>query len=326
MTTDSHLEQGPSHGAGDPAGAPENTAQKAAPDGEAGRAAESKRRRGDALFSYAALTPAFVILIGFTVAPFVMSAWRSVQSRGGDFTGDNYARMIDDGVFHQVLTNNLIYTAVTVPATVAVSLGLALLGARVVRARTLARVAFLAPAVLPVVAAGTIWVYFYQPSFGVLNSIASFLGLPTLNWLGSSATALPAMMVVAVWQQAGLFVLFYLAALLAQDTQLREAAHVEGTKPWTFFRRVTWPLLMPTTLFVAVVATANSFKQVDLVFVMTQGGPANSTKLLLYYVWEAGFSQFRAEYAAAITVVLVLILLLVAVVQIRLLDRKIHYR
>ena len=134
------------------------------------------------------------------------------------------------------------------------------------------------------------------------------------------------MMVVAVWQQAGLFVIFYLAALLTQDPQLREAARVEGTHPWTFFRRVTWPLLMPTTLFVGVIATANSFKQVDLVFVMTQGGPHDSTALMLYYVWQAGFGQFRPEYAAAITVVLVVILLLVAILQIKLLDKRIHYR
>ncbi len=285
-----------------------------------------RRGRADALFSYAALAPAFIILLGFTVLPFLMSAYTSLTSRGGELTTANFQRMLDDGVFHQALTNNLVYTAVTVPSTILVSLGLAILGAKVVRAKALARVAYLAPAVLPIVAAGSIWVYFYQPNFGVLNGIAGFLGLPTLNWLGSSATALPAMMVVAVWQQAGLFVLFYLAALLAQDPQLREAARVEGTSAWTFFRRVTWPLLMPTTLFVGVVATANSFKQVDLVFVMTQGGPHDSTNLLLYYVWQTGFGQFRPEYSAAITVVLVTILLLVAVIQIRLLDRRIHYR
>ncbi|GAA1825554.1 carbohydrate ABC transporter permease [Nesterenkonia flava] len=289
-------------------------------------AALKRRRRADALFSYAALTPAFVILIGFTVLPFILSAWRSLQTNQGEFTTANYERMLSDSVFHQVIQNQLVYTAVTVPATIGVSLGLAVLGAKVVRAKALARVAFLAPTVLPIVAAGTIWVYFYQPNFGVLNGIAGFLGLPELNWLGISTTALPAMMVVAVWQQAGLFVIFYLAALLTQDPQLREAARVEGTKPWTFFRRVTWPLLMPTTLFVGVVATANSFKQVDLIFVMTQGGPHDSTNLMLYYVWQTAFGQFRPEYSAAITVMLVLILLLVAIVQIRLLDKRIHYR
>lgn len=295
-------------------------------DRNTARRFQQKRQRADSLFSYAALTPAFVILIGFTVLPFIFSAINSFQARGGGFTTANYERMVGDGVFHQVLTNNLIYTLVTVPATIAVSLGLALLGTKIVRGKTLARVSFLAPAVLPIVAAGSIWLYFYQPNFGVINTVASTLGLPTLNWLGSSGTALPAMMVVAVWQQAGLFVIFYLAALLSQDPQLREAAQVEGTRPWTFFRRVTWPLVMPTTLFVGVVATANSFKQVDLVFVMTQGGPHDSTNLMLYYIWQSAFGQFRPEYSAAITVVLVIILLLIAVMQIRLLDKRIHYR
>ena len=291
-----------------------------------GSNALKKRRRSDSFFAYGALAPAFIILLGFTVLPFLRSVWRSVQTPGGEITTGNYERMVEDGVFHQVIQNQLVYTAVTVPATIAVSLGLAILGAKVVRGKALARVSFLAPAVMPVVAAGAIWLYFYQPNFGVINGVASFLGLPVLNWLGSSSTALPAMLVVAVWQQAGLFVIFYLAALLNQDTQLREAARIEGTRPWTFFRRVTWPLLMPTTLFVAVMATANSVKQVDHVFVMTQGGPHDSTSLMLYYIWQTGFGQFRPEYAAAITVILVGILLLVAVLQIRLLDKHIHYR
>mgnify|MGYP001942154297 CR=1 FL=1 len=288
--------------------------------------AMARQARGDAMFSYAALMPAFIILGGFTVVPFLLSAWRSVQDRGGEFSTENYQRMLDDGVFHQVISNQLIYTLVTVPVTIAVSLGLAVLGAKVLRGKAIARVSFLAPAMLPTVAAGAIWLYFYQPNFGMLNAVANALGLPGMNWLGSSETALSAMMVVAVWQQAGLFVIFYLAALLSQDPQLREAARIERTRPWTFFRRVTWPLLMPTTLFVGVIATSNSFKQVDLLFVMTQGGPSDSTNLMLYYVWETAFGQFRQEYSAAITVLLVIILMVIAVAQIRLLDKRIHYR
>lgn len=311
-------------GSGAETGAEMSTAS--VPGTEPGERALRRRRRADALFSYTALTPAFVILIGFTVLPFGLSAWRSIRTPAGEFTTENYERMLDDSVFHQVIGNQLLYTAVTVPATIVVSIALAVLGAKVARGRSLARVSFLAPAVLPIVAAGTIWVYFYQPNFGVLNGIAGALGLSGVNWLGTSETALSAMMVVAVWQQAGLFVIFYLAALLTQDPQLREAARIEGTGAWTFFRRVTWPLLMPTTLFVGVIATANSFKQVDLVFVMTQGGPADSTNLMLYYVWQTAFGQFRQEYSAAITVILVLILLLIAIVQIRLLDKRIHYR
>lgn len=295
-------------------------------ESSAAERAMARQTRGDAMFSYAALMPAFIILVGFTVVPFLLSAWRSVQDRGGEFSTENYQRMLDDGVFHQVISNQLIYTLVTVPLTIAVSLGLAVLGAKVLRGKAIARVSFLAPAMLPTVAAGAIWLYFYQPNFGMLNAVANALGLPGMNWLGSSETALSAMMVVAVWQQAGLFVIFYLAALLSQDPQLREAARIEGTRPWTFFRRVTWPLLMPTTLFVGVIATSNSFKQVDLLFVMTQGGPSDSTNLMLYYVWETAFGQFRQEYSAAITVLLVIILMVIAVAQIRLLDKRIHYR
>ena len=266
------------------------------------------------------------VLLGFTVLPFLLSVRTSVHTRDGGLSAAQYQRMVDDQVFHQVIQNNLVFTLVTVPATIAVSLGLALLVARVVRGSTLLRTAVLSPAVLPIVAAGSVWLYFYQPTFGPLNSVMALLGLPERNWLGETATALPAMMVVTVWQQAGLFVIFYLAALLSMDPQLREASQIEGAGRWYHFRRVTWPTLMPTTLFVGVIATANSFKQVDLVFVLTQGGPENSTNLLLYYIWRSAFAQFRPDYAAAITVVLVVILLAVAVIQIRLLDKRIHYR
>src|SRR5690625_614089 len=276
------------------------------------------RDRGDTWFSYAAVFPAMAVLLGFTVLPFLLSVRTSVHTRDGGLSAAQYQRMVDDQVFHQVFQYNLVFTLVTVPATIAVSLGLALLVARVVRGSTLLRTAVLSPAVLPIVAAGSVWLYFYQPTFGPLNSVMALLGLPERNWLGETATAPPAMMVVTVWQQAGLFVIFYLAALLSMDPQLREASQIEGAGRWYRFRRVTWPTLMPTTLFVGVIATANSFKQVDLVFVLTQGGPENSTNLLLYYIWRSAFAQFRPDYAAAITVVLVVILLAVAVIQIRL--------
>lgn len=283
------------------------------------------KARGDALFSYAAIFPAMFFLLGFTVLPFILSVVRSLQSRDG-FTTVQYEAMVSDEVLHQVLWNNLLFSAVTVPATIAVSLGLALLVVRVTRGSSVLRTAVLSPTILPVVAAGSVWLFFYQPSFGTLNAILKALGFSGRNWLGDTSTALPAIMTVSVWQQAGLFVIFYVAALLSIDPQLKEASSIEGAGRFYHFRRVTWPMLMPTTLFVAVMSTANSFKQVDLIFVLTQGGPQNSTNLLLYYIWRLSFGQFRDNYASAITVILVIILLAVAIFQIQVLDKRIHYR
>jgi sn-glycerol 3-phosphate transport system permease protein len=179
---------------------------------------------------------------------------------------------------------------------------------------------------LPLVGAAAIWVFMYQPDFGVINAVLEKFGFARLNLLGQPSTVLPALMVVMVWKEAGFFMLLYLAALQSIPEELNEAAVLEGAGEWYRFRRVTFPLLMPMTLFASIVALANSFKSVDMLFVMTNGGPADASRLLLYHIWDTAFVQRRPEYAAAVTTVLVSILVVLAVVQIRALDRRIHYR
>ena len=114
-------------------------------------------------------------------------------------------------------------------------------------------------------------------------------GLGELNWFGNTATALPAIIVIAIWKEAGFYMIFYLAALQSLPPDLREAAALEGASRWTFFRRVVWPLLMPTTLFVFINAAIDAFRLVDQIVVITKGGPDNATTILLYYIYEVGF-------------------------------------
>ena len=139
-------------------------------------------------------------------------------------------------------------------------------------------------------------------------------------------TVLGCLIVVTVWKEAGFFMIFYLAALQAIPPALAEAAAIEGASRWYFFRRVVFPLLMPTTLFVMVNAVINSFRLVDHIVVMTRGGPNNATSLLLYHIYNVGFSYWDTGYAAALTVVLLAILGLAAAGQFALLDRKVHYQ
>src|SRR5205814_8987456 len=167
---------------------------------------------------------------------------------------------------------------------------------------------------------------FYTPEYGLLEQFLRLFGLPTHNWLGSQSTALPAMMVVAVWKEAGFFMIFYLAALQSMSPHLAEAAAIEGASRWYFFRRVTFPLLMPTTLFVLVNAVINAFRLVDHVVVMTRGGPDNATELLLYYIYEIEFRFWDPAYAATLTIVLLAVLGLAALGQLGFLDRRVHYR
>jgi sn-glycerol 3-phosphate transport system permease protein len=188
------------------------------------------------------------------------------------------------------------------------------------------RMAYFTPTVLPMIAVANIWLFFYTPQYGLLEQVTGALGLPSHNWLGDPRTALACVTLVAVWKEAGFFMIFYLAALQTLNPSLKEAAAIEGASRWYFFRRVQWPLLMPTTLFVLVNAVVNAFRLVDHVFILTRGGPDNATSLLLYHLYEVGFKFWDTAYAAAITVVLVVVLASVALFQFFVLDKKVHYK
>ena len=186
--------------------------------------------------------------------------------------------------------------------------------------------AYFLPTMLPMIAVANIWLFFYTPDYGLFDRIIAWFGGGRHNWLGDASTALPAMIAVAVWKEAGFFMIFYLAALQTMPTDLREAAALEGSSRWNYFRRVTVPLLMPTTLFVLVNAVINAFRVIDHIVVMTRGGPDNATTLLLYYVYEAGFRFWDTAAAATATVVLLTIMALAAVFQFGVLGRRVHYR
>jgi sn-glycerol 3-phosphate transport system permease protein len=176
------------------------------------------------------------------------------------------------------------------------------------------------------IAVANIWLFFYTPQYGLLEQITALFGLPSHNWLGSPSTALGAVTAVAVWKEAGFFMIFYLAALQTLNPSLREAAAIEGASRWYFFRRVQWPLLMPTTLFVLINAVINAFRMVDHLFVLTRGGPNNASTLLLYRLYEVGFQFWDTGYAAAMTIVLVVVLASVALFQFFVLDKRVHYK
>jgi sn-glycerol 3-phosphate transport system permease protein len=224
------------------------------------------------------------------------------------------------------MSNNALYAALTIPASIALALAMAIFVQGRIAGRAFLRMSYFTPTVLPLIAVANIWVFFFLPGFGLFEQIRAIFGLSPQNWIGQPATALYAVTVVSVWSQAGFFMIFYLAALQSIPDSLREAAVLEGTPRWTFFRRVTWPLLMPTTLFLSVNATINAFRTVDHIFVMTQGGPNNASMLLLYYIYDIGFRFWDTAYAATLTVVMVAILAVVGLGQFFLMDRRIHYK
>jgi sn-glycerol 3-phosphate transport system permease protein len=193
-------------------------------------------------------------------------------------------------------------------------------------ARALVRTAYFTPTILPMIAVANIWLFFYTPQIGLLDQLRSLFGWAGHSWLGDPRTVLGCLMVLSVWKDAGFFMIFYLAALQGIPPELEEAAMIEGASRWYFFRRITLPLLMPTTLFVLVNATINSFKLVDHVFILTKGGPDNASSLLLYYIYEVAFGFWDTAYASTLTVVLLVILSLLAITQFTSLERKVHYQ
>ncbi|HEY0419433.1 MAG TPA: sugar ABC transporter permease [Acetobacteraceae bacterium] len=286
----------------------------------------------ETLQAWALILPALVLLVAFTHWPALATLWDSLfstprGSRPPRFVGlDNYAALIDDPVFWRAMRNNAVYAVATIPASVVLALAMALAVNTALPGRALLRMAYFTPTMLPMIAVANIWLFFFTPDYGLFDSIAAIFGLGRHNWLGEAATALPAMIMVAVWKEAGFFMIFYLAALQAMPPDLKEAADLEGSSRWNFFRRVTLPLLMPTTLFVLVNAVINAFRLVDHIVVMTRGGPDNATTLLLYYIYEMGFRFWDTAMAATLTVVLLGLLGGLAWVQFGVLGRRVHYR
>jgi sn-glycerol 3-phosphate transport system permease protein len=276
--------------------------------------------------------PAVVLLAAFTHVPAVATFIDGFYStpRGGrpaHFIGvAQYSRMIADPIFWQALTNNLLYALITVPLAIGLALAMALWVNGRVPGRAVLRLAFFTPTILPMVAAANIWLFFYTPGYGLLDQVGHLLGFGSINWLGDTKTVLPALMAVTIWKESGFFMIFFLAALQQVPVDVYEAARMENATRWQIFRRITWPLVMPTTLFVGINALINAFRIVDQVIAMTGGGPNNATSLLLFYIYQVAFSFWDSSYAAALSSVLLIVLALVACAQFFLLDRKIHYR
>ncbi len=291
-----------------------------------------ERARMGQVYAWLLLLPAAVLLAAFTHYPTIATLGQSFFSTGtatrpSVFVGlENYQLLLGDEVFWKVANNNFWYAIGTIPASIAIAILMAVWVNGKLPARGLVRMAYFTPTILPMIAVANIWLFFYTPDIGLIDQVAAKFGIAGHNWLGNPDTVLGCLIVMTVWKEAGFFMIFYLAALQSLPPELEEAARVEGASRWYFFRRVTFPLLMPTTLFVFVNAVINSFKLVDHLFILTKGGPDNASSLLLYYIYEVAFSFFDEAYAATLTVVLLGVLAIVAIGQFVFLEKRIHYR
>ena len=284
------------------------------------------------LYGWLLLLPAALFLLAFTYYPTIATLAKSVFSQGtairpSEFVGlENYTFMLEDDVFWRVAWNNVIYALFTIPISIVLALMMAIWVNSRLKYKSLARMSFFLPTMLPMIAVANIWLFFYSPEIGLIDQVTAVFGVESHNWLGDPDTVLGCIIVITIWKEAGFFMIFYLAALQTLSPELEEAARLEGASRWYYFRRIMFPLLMPTTLFVLINAIINSFKLVDHLFILTKGGPDNASSLLLYYIYEVAFSFLDQAYASTLTVILLAVLAIIAIGQFVFLDKKVHYQ
>lgn len=231
----------------------------------------------------------------------------------------NYTRLIDSPIFWIALKNTFYFVLVGGPLTMAVSLGAALLvNARLVRFRGFFRTLYFAPFVTTLVAVAIVWRYLYHRQYGLINHALGAVGIPPVDWLGDPSWAMPAIILLAVWKNFGYNMLIFIAGLQAIPQELYEAAYLDGAGPWRRFRHVTLPMLGPTLLFVGLITMIGFFQLFAEPYVMTQGGPLQSTTSMVLLMYEEGFRWWRMGYAAAVAFVLFLVILAFMLVQRRL--------
>ncbi len=294
---------------------------------------DGRRRRPllPVLRPYLYLLPTFFFLFVFTHWPILRTFYVSffkwnMATPKMEFVGlANYAQAWNAPVFWEVLQNNLLFAAGTVPLTLGLALVLALLINQKIRRLAIYRVFLFYPTMIPMAAAAMIWLWILTPNYGLLNYYGRWFGLPDIHWLGDNKLAIWALVLVGVWKRVGYYMVIYLAGLQVIPEHLYEAARIEGAGPWQRFWKVTFPLVSPTTFFVAVMVVIDSFQAIDQVYLMTGGGPGNSTNLFIFYIYQNAFRFFDFGYASAISAILFLILLGLTVLAFRTLHRKVHY-
>ncbi len=290
------------------------------------------RKRHIPVLPYLLVTPTVFFVALFTAWPTLLAIYQSffrqrmniAKYREPTFIGlGNYANLFTNPDFHQVLVNTAIYVLGTVPLSIALAFVIALLLNRRVPGLGLWRLSFFHPNILPMVSAATIWMFFFTPDYGLFNTTLQFLGYRgPQNWTANPDLALLAVMIVALWKNAGYYMIFYLAGLQNLPSDVFEAAALDGASWWQQLWHIAVPLLRRTTLFISTIAFISAFQTVDHIFVLTQGGPGMASTTLLYWLWQVRFEYQDIGRSAALTVILVAVLLVFTVTNFTLSERR----
>lgn len=284
--------------------------------------------RNHPLTPFLFLIPGVIILGAFIFYPMLNAIWLSFTNYNivtdAEFIGlENYKVLFSDALFWKVLGQTLLYLVIVVPALVILPIFLAILVNQQVKGIGFFRSAYYVPVVTSMVVVGIAWKWVYADK-GILNYILESLGLISepVNWLTSTTTSIFAVMVVTVWKGLGYYMVIYLAGLQSISDDLYEAADIDGASKWKQIWHITIPLLMPSIMIVTIMSSISAMKVFEEIYVMTGGGPLNSSKTLVFYIYEEAFDKLQMGYASAAGVVLFIITLIFSVINIKFMSKK----
>src|SRR5699024_8963589 len=290
------------------------------------------RRRLRNLGIFALLAgPNVLLLLVFVYRPLLLSFYYSLLqwnmgSPVARFVGlQNYVRWFTDPDTPQIMATTAVFAVATVGGALVLGLAMALLLNQKLAGRGFARTVAFAPYVLSGIAVGMLWLYIFNPRYGLLSVLLDGLGLSSPEWYSTTPWALIMIIIVYLWKNVGYVALIYLAGLQAIPQDLRDAASLDGAGRIGTFRAVVWPLLGPVTFFLLITTMLSSLQSFDLIRAMTDGGPLGSTTTLMYQLYLEGFQTGRAGYASASATILFIILLIITAIQLKFVERKVHY-
>jgi sn-glycerol 3-phosphate transport system permease protein len=290
------------------------------------------RNRVEQVVPYLFIAPSILVFGTFFIYPIFYSIYLSFMkwnliSPNKTYIGlENYHDLMLSEEFRRALGNTLIYTLGSVTISLAIGLGLAILLNSQKRWAAWVQAAIFSPHIISLVSVSLLWLWLMDPNFGLLNWILSLVGIGPLRWIASDTQALNSLILVGIWKVVGYDMVVFLSGLQAIPSELYEAAKIDGAGGLRRFRHVTIPLLSPTLFFLTVTSIISSFQVFDIVKIMTGGGPADATNVIVFYIFEYGFRFFKIGHASAASVILFFMVLGLTVLQFKWVERRVHYR
>jgi len=289
-----------------------------------------KQKQKTALIAYIFILPQIIGMFCFILGPMVaslvisFSRWNLVDTP--QWVGfENFRIQFHDPLFWKVVLNTAYYSLVSVPLGIVISLGLALVLNQKIKGVTWYRSVYFIPVVTPMVAVALVWSWLYNPDFGAINTVLNYVGIKGPKWLSDTTWAMPSVIIMSIWKGLGFNMVIFLAGLQDIPEQLYEAAGLDGADRWHKFKNITLPMLSPAIFFVMIMSVISSFQVFSQIYIMTEGGPANSTNVIVLHIYNLAFKYWKMGEGCVVGWVLFSIVLLFTLIQFGLGKRWVYY-